>query len=145
MNYFEMKIKAISSNESFARSSVAAFALSLNPTLEEINDIKTAVSEAITNSVVHAYDGIECGEIFLKVVIKDNVMEIIISDNGVGIEDVEKALVPFYTTKPDEERSGMGFTLMQSFMDSVSVTSKKGEGTTVVMVKTILEKEEVDA
>lgn len=148
MNYFEMKLKAMSQNEKFARSTVASFAVSLNPTIDEINDIKTAVSEAVTNCVVHGYNCDENGDIFIKAVIENNTISIEIRDQGVGIGDVELALTPFYTTKPDEERSGMGFTLMQSFMDEMSVESQSGKGTTVVMKKTISQSgdgEDIDA
>lgn len=136
-NYFEMKIKAISENESFARSTVAGFALSLNPTIEQLSDIKTAVSEAITNSIVHGYQFNQDGEIIIKASINDKTMEIIIIDDGIGIEDVEQALTPFFTTKPDDERSGMGFTLMQSFMDELKVDSQLNRGTTIYMSKKI--------
>ncbi|MEG1509855.1 MAG: anti-sigma F factor [Clostridia bacterium] len=141
-NYFnklEMKLLAKSENEAFARSSVASFVLALNPTLEEINDIKTAVSEAVTNCIVHAYKGLNNQTILISVGLDNNKVEIIIQDSGAGIEDVETALQPFFTTKPEEERSGMGFTLMKTFMDDVIVTSKVNEGTKVTMFKTIKE------
>lgn len=141
-NFLSMKIKAISINESFARSAVASFALSLNPTLAEINDIKTAVSEAVTNCIVHAYDGQENAEINIGCSIDGNKLVIIISDSGKGIENIEEAQTPFFTTKPEEERSGMGFTLMKSFMDSMEVTSQIGEGTTVIMTKVIASQKE---
>ena len=134
------KIKVIflskSENEVFARSVISCFAVFLNPSVAEITDIKTAVSEAVTNAIVHAYND-EQGEIVMEAEIIDNTLHINIFDNGVGIEYIDKALEPFYTTKPDDERSGMGFTIMQSFMDSVKVESKKGEGTKVYMTKTI--------
>lgn len=136
-NYFIMTIKAISENESFARSTVAGFALPLNPTIEQITDIKTAVSEGITNSIVHGYQSSQQGEIILKCRITNQTLEIIIIDNGIGIDNIDEALTPFFTTKPEEERSGMGFTLMQSFMDELRVESKPGCGTTIYMTKTI--------
>ena len=138
MNRFDMKLSAISSNEAFARSCVAAFCVSLNPTIEEINDIKTAVSEAVTNSIVHGYEGDESQYIDLSVAIDGNNTAIItVSDNGRGIEDIDKAMEPFFTTKPEQERSGMGFTLMRTFMDDVAVTSSADRGTTVTMTKII--------
>lgn len=134
------KIKVIflskSENEVFARSVISCFAVFLNPSVAEITDVKTAVSEAVTNAIVHAYKD-EQGEITMEAEIVDNTLHINIFDNGAGIEHLDKALEPFYTSKPDEERSGMGFTIMQSFMDEVRVESKKGEGTKVYMSKTI--------
>lgn len=135
-NYMEIKFKALSVNESFARIAVASFILALNPTLEEINDVKTAVSEAVTNCVVHAYPK-EKGDILLKCEIVENEVKIVISDSGVGIIDIAKAREPFYTTKANEERSGMGFAVMESFMDSVQVVNNNGGGITVTMVKKI--------
>lgn len=137
-NYFEMKLKAISENEAFARNLVAGFAISLNPTIDEITDIKTAVSEAITNCIVHAYPDKNVDNfIDLSVSITDNKMEIIIKDSGVGITDVQKAVMPFYTTHGTDERSGMGFTLMETFMDEMKVDSTAGQGTTVTLIKHI--------
>lgn len=136
MNVFEMKLKAISANEAFARSCVAAFCVQLNPTIEEINDIKTAVSEAVTNSIVHGYESDANKYIDLRVIIGDNKdVQISVKDNGKGIADVEKAMEAFYTTKPEQERSGMGFTLMQTFMDEVEVNSAPDKGTEVIMTK----------
>lgn len=137
MNYFDMKLLAISENEAFARNAVAAFAVQCSPTLEEISDIKTAVSEAVTNAIVHAY-GKDKGNVQIECKVQDNVLEIVISDIGKGIEDVGVALEPFYTTAPDgEERSGMGFTIMQTFMDEMQVESHVGVGTRVRMKKVI--------
>ncbi len=135
MNYFKMQLPALDCNEKFARSALAAFCVEAAPTLEEIGDVKTAVSEAVTNVVVHAYDSNNPGEIFLEAYLDANEIKIVIKDKGVGIPDVDKALEPFYSTKSDDERSGMGFTVMQTFMDKVSVVSKEGEGTTVELVK----------
>lgn len=135
MNEFELKLLSKTGNESFARSCVSAFCLELNPTLEEINDVKTAVSEAVTNCIVHAYNSQEGKYIYLSVRIEDGKVEIIIEDEGCGIEDVEKAVQPFYTTKPDQERSGMGFTLIKTFMDKVDIISQKDKGTKVIMQK----------
>src|SRR5690606_20829983 len=120
--------------ESFARVVVAAFASQLDPTLEELSDIKTAVSEAVTNAIIHGYEYGE-GIIILEAKIMDDEIEIIVEDKGIGIADIEKAMEPFYTSKPNLERSGMGFTVMETFMDSLEVESKKGEGTKVRMRK----------
>lgn len=124
-------------NEGFARAAVATFMTRLNPTLDEINDVKTAVSEAVTNCVVHGYDN-EDGLINMEVEIDENRLSIVIEDFGMGIEDVEQAREPLFTTKPDEERSGMGFTFMEIFMDSLKVDSCRGKGTTVHMSKIIM-------
>ncbi len=137
MNKFSMKLLSKLGNEGFARSCISAFCVELEPSVEQINDIKTAVSEAVTNCIVHAYNGQNDKFIDIIVSLYERKVEIIIEDNGCGIDDVEKAKQPFYTTKPEQERSGMGFTLMQTFMDSVEVTSQKGKGTKVVMQKII--------
>lgn len=135
-NKMKLIFSAKSENESFARSVVACFILRLNPTLSQLSDVKTAVSEAVTNAIVHGYKG-EGGEVTIEAEINDNRLHINIFDNGVGIENVQMALQPFYTTKEDEERSGMGFTIMKSFMDDVVVESKIGCGTKVYMTKLI--------
>ncbi|NCB63230.1 MAG: anti-sigma F factor [Clostridia bacterium] len=125
-----------SANEGFARTAAACFAAQLDPTLDEINDIKTAVSEAVTNCIVHAYPN-ELGKVKLKLrLYADNILEIIIQDWGVGIADVDKAREPLYTTG-NEERSGMGFTIMESFMDALKVKSTPDKGTTVTMRRRI--------
>ena len=131
-----MKLPAVSRNEAFARNVVASFAVEIAPTLEEINDVKTAVSEAVTNAVVHAY-GNEKGvvEIECKLDEKARSLEIVVRDFGKGIEDVQKAVEPFFTTAPGDERSGMGFTIIQTFMDDMSVESAIGKGTSVRMKK----------
>ncbi len=131
-NYFKMQIPAISENEAFARNTLSAFVLALSPTVEELNDLKTAVSEAVTNCVVHAYE--EAGSISIVAEIHNNVLFVTISDNGKGIEDVEKAREPLFTSGGDE-RSGMGFTIMETFMDSVEISSTVGLGTSVTMSK----------
>ena len=133
-NEMELQFISKSRNEAFARITVAAFAAQLDPTIEELADIKTAVSEAVTNCIVHAYEDTE-GIIKLRATLLDNVLEIEISDNGKGIEDVELARKPLYTTKGNLERSGMGFSFMQAFMDSLVVESECGRGTTVTMTK----------
>ena len=132
----ELRFLGISQNESFARMCAAAFAAQLDPTLEQVADIKTAVSEAVTNAVVHAYGG-ETGEVILKCSIKDGVFFAEIRDSGIGIEDIELAKTPFYTSADSPERSGMGFTVMEAFMDNVDVFSEKGRGTRVIMNKRI--------
>ena len=141
-NKIEIKFKSLPENESFARTCVSAFCLQLNPTLDEIGDIKTAVSEAVTNCVVHAYPD-KIGEIIMEMICEDNKIHIAIKDNGIGIENIEKALTPFYTTKPDEERSGMGFTVMDSFMDSLVVKNNGTRGLIVEMSKRIEHKQVV--
>ena len=131
-NYMTLEFPSRSANESFARSAVACFAAQLDPTLEELGDIRTAVSEAVTNCIVHAYpNGI--GTITLRCrILKDNTLDIVIKDKGIGIADLEKARRPMYTTG-GADRSGMGFTIMESFMSDFSVVSKPGKGTTVHM------------
>jgi stage II sporulation protein AB (anti-sigma F factor) len=136
-NRMELKILSLSENESFARVVVGAFAAQLNPTLEEIADIKTAVSEAVTNCIIHAYDGLT-GEILVKAALNENFITVEVTDFGKGIEDVEKARQPFYSTAGDADRSGMGFTVMETFMDEVNVISAIGKGTTVIMRKSIV-------
>ncbi|MBP3338467.1 MAG: anti-sigma F factor [Lachnospiraceae bacterium] len=131
-----LEIDSISENENFARVTVAAFVSRLNPTLEEIADIKTAVSEAVTNAIVHGYDGKE-GIVYITCEIEENEVHITIEDKGIGIENVDKAREPLYTTKPDDERSGMGFVFMEVFMDSLTVESKISEGTIIRMSKKI--------
>ena len=131
-NYMILDFPSKSSNESFARSAVACFAAQMDPTLEELGDIRTAVSEAVTNCIVHAYPN-GLGIITLRCrILKDNVLDIVIKDKGVGIGDLEQARKPMFTTG-GSDRSGMGFTIMESFMTSFSVTSQPGKGTTVHM------------
>lgn len=134
INEMNLQFDSHSVNEGFARSAVAGFCVQLNPTIDEITDIKTAVSEAVTNCVVHAYP--HClGKINIWVGLKPSEIDIKISDNGVGIADIEKAREPFFTTKPDEERAGMGFTVMESFMDEVSILKNGASGIVVEMRK----------
>lgn len=123
-------------NEGLARVAAASFLTQLNPTLEEVADVKTAVSEAVTNCIIHGYEG-EVHKIQMDLRIRDNDLFVDISDHGIGIEDVEKAMEPLFTSKPDKERSGMGFTFMEAFMDEITVESVMGKGTTVRMRKTI--------
>lgn len=141
----EMKLEFISksNNEAFARIAVAAFAAQLDPTIEEMADIKTAVSEAVTNSIIHGYEN-TIGNIKIIAKIWKNTIEIEISDCGKGIDNVEMARKPLYTSKPNLERSGMGFTIMESFMDEVNIESVLGLGTKVTMKKVIEKQEELD-
>ena len=141
LNSFRLNFKSRSSNEGFARVSVSAFLSQYDPTLSEIADIKTAVSEAVTNCCVHAYPN-EIGDVFLSVkVFEDGVVRIYIRDKGKGIEDIEKAMEPMYTTGDTSERSGLGFTVMQSFCDDLSVRSKLSRGTTVILTKKLSNKD----
>lgn len=139
-NVYENKMKieflSKSSNEAFARITVASFAAQLDPSIEEISDIKTAVSEAVTNSIIHGYDN-KIGIIHIECTLFANSIEIIITDDGKGIENIEKAKEPLYTTKPELERSGMGFTIMENFMDELKIESVLGEGTKITMKKVI--------
>ena len=137
INTMLLKVPAKSENESFARSVVAAFCVGLNPTIDEINDIKTAVSEAVTNCVVHGYQSRQSNHDIITIECKlfPEMLEVIISDHGVGISDITQAMEPFFTTEPNGERSGMGFTVMQSFMDKISVNNQSGGGTVVIMQK----------
>ena len=136
VNYMTLEFPSKSANEAFARSAVAAFATQLDPTLEELGDIRTAVSEAVTNCIVHAYPE-QLGMITLRCrILKDSTLDIVIKDKGIGIADVEKARQPMFTTG-NSERSGMGFTIMESFMTSLEITSALGKGTTVHMRRRI--------
>lgn len=141
----EMNLEFISksSNESFARITIAAFAAQLDPTIEELADIKTAVSEAVTNCIIHAYEN-RIGIVKISAKLKDNEVIIEISDHGKGIENIEMAKEPLYTTKPNLERSGMGFTIMESFMDSMEIESVVGLGTKVTMSKKIKKEDEIE-
>ena len=136
INSIKLEFPSKSSNEAFARSAVACFAAQLDPTLDELGDIKTAVSEAVTNAIVHAYPN-QIGTVWLKArILGGEYLEITVKDRGKGIEDVQKAQEPLYTTGGDD-RSGMGFTIMENFMDKLRVRSKPGKGTTVVMLRRI--------
>ena len=135
-NEMKLEFTSKSSNEAFARIAVAAFAAQLDPTIEELADIKTAVSEAVTNCIIHGYEEKE-GIIKIECKLFVNSIEIIISDEGKGIEDIDKAKEPLYTSKPDLERSGMGFTIMESFMDNVILSKNINRGVVVEMRKTL--------
>ncbi|MBQ8857133.1 MAG: anti-sigma F factor [Lachnospiraceae bacterium] len=134
----EMKLEfdSIPSNESFARVVVAAFLTRLNPTMEEVADIKTAISEAVTNAIIHGYNN-EVHKIEIVASVEGEIFTVSVRDFGVGIEDIAKAMEPLYTTRRDLERSGMGFVFMEAFMDTIRVESKKDEGTKVTMTKKI--------
>ncbi|GAA0068871.1 anti-sigma F factor [Clostridium sardiniense] len=134
-NKISIEFLSKSQNEAFARVAVAAFVSQLDPTIEELTDVKTAVSEGVTNSIIHGYENREDGKVRIDASIKGDEIEIVIADFGRGIEDIEKAKEPLYTSRPDLERSGMGFTVMESFMDSLEVYSEKGKGTKVVIKK----------
>lgn len=134
----KLEFASKSTNESFARVVVAAFAAQLDPTLEELSDIKTAVSEAVTNAIIHGYEYGE-GIITVECSIYESIIEIEISDSGKGIGDLKEAMEPFFTSKPNLERSGMGFTVMETFMDSLEVESMEGKGTIIKMSKRIRE------
>lgn len=135
-NYMKLEVPAKSCNESFVRATVAAFSVQLDLSVEDMADIKTAVSEAVTNSIVHGYANMK-GIVKIVCKIIDGMIEIEVTDFGVGIENIGQAMQPLYTSQPDGERSGMGFTVMQTFMDELSVKSQPGEGTVVTMKKRI--------
>lgn len=135
-NEMTLAFDSISENEGFARVAVAAFVTQLNPTLEEVADIKTAVSEAVTNAIIHGYPS-EVHTIVIRTRLRENMVELWVSDEGVGIADVKQAMEPLYTSRPELERSGMGFMFMEAFMDQVQVESTVGMGTTVYMKKQI--------
>ena len=134
-NKVSIEFESRSENEGFARVAVAAFISQLDPTIEELTDVKTAVSEAVTNSIIHGYENKKEGIIKIEASIKFDEVVIKVIDKGLGIKDVNKAREPLYTSRPDLERSGMGFTVMETFMDSLEVESKSGIGTTVIMKK----------
>ena len=135
-NEMKLEFDSRSANEAFARVTVASFMTQLNPTLEEVSDVKTAVSEAVTNAIIHGYEN-HVNKVRIYAGIEGRTLHLEISDRGVGIPDVKKAMEPLYTTRPELERSGMGFSFMEAFMDSVEVESEVGQGTKVKMKKTI--------
>lgn len=136
-NAMHISFCALSQNEAFARSVAAAFAAQLNPTLEELTDIRTAVSEAVTNAIIHGYENRQDGMVYMDAAIHGRQIEITVRDMGKGIRDVALAMQPFYTSLPNLERSGMGFAVMEAFMDGVVVESVLGQGTSVIMRKEI--------
>ena len=133
-NYLKLEFLSLPENQAFARDAVAAFCLPLNPTLSQLSDVKTAVSEAVTNCIIHGYGG-KAGKIRMNGCLKDRELTVEIIDEGCGIKDVEKAMEPLYTSRPDLERSGMGFAFMEAFMDELKVASAPGKGTRVWMKK----------
>jgi stage II sporulation protein AB (anti-sigma F factor) len=133
-NMIKIEFLSKSQNESFARVAVAAFVAQLDPTIEELTDVKTAVSEAVTNSIIHGYENKD-GLVRIEAMIKGKELTVIVIDTGVGIDNVDLAMQPLYTSRPDLERSGMGFTVMETFMDSLEVISEKGKGTSITMKK----------
>lgn len=133
-NMMKIEFVSKSENESFARVAVAAFASQLDPTIEEIADVKTAISEAVTNSIIHGYEKGE-GIVKIQAYIKEKEFTVIVEDEGAGIENIELAMQPLYTSRPDLERSGMGFTVMETFMDGLEVHSEKNKGTRLIMKK----------
>ena len=135
-NEMQTTFLSLAENESFARVVIAAFAVQMSPTVSEIADVKTAVSEAVTNAIVHGYEG-TTGMVVLRARIDDRWLTVEIQDEGRGIQDIEQAMEPFYTSHPEQERSGMGFAVMQTFMDELRVDSSPGKGTTVHMRKRI--------
>lgn len=132
----KMEIPARSENESFVRVVVAAFVARIDPTLEELNEVKTAVSEAVTNCILHGYDSSEEGIIWITTTLEDNKLSVEIEDRGKGIADIERAREPLYTDKPELERAGMGFSIMENFMDELYVESSPGKGTRIKMFRT---------
>lgn len=139
-NFMTLTFASISANESFARVAVAAFASQLDPTMDELTDIKTVVSEAVTNAIIHGYNENPEGVVTIAARIDNDLLYITVEDAGNGIDDVDLARTPLYTSKPELERSGMGFTIMENFMDRVDVATEAGKGTKVEMVKRIMSK-----
>ena len=136
-NYLYANFPSLTCNESLARGVCAQFAIMLDPTVEELSDVRTAVSEAVTNAIIHGYGNAD-GQVVMELEAEDDMLTVTVRDTGRGIEDIELARRPFYTSKPGEERSGMGFAVMEAFMDSVEVESAPGRGTTVIMRKRFL-------
>lgn len=142
-NEMKLEFSAVSQNEAFARVSVGAFVAQIDPTMDELTEIKTVVSEAVTNAIIHGYEENPNGKITIIARIEDDSIELSVSDSGRGIENIEQAKEPLFTTKPELERSGMGFTIMENFMDEVEITSKVGAGTTVYMKKRLATKKSI--
>jgi stage II sporulation protein AB (anti-sigma F factor) len=138
-NSMNLEFSALSQNESFARITVASFVAQLDPTMDELTEIKTVVSEAVTNAIIHGYESDPKGIIYISVSmdLEEETIELSIRDKGIGIRDVEEARQPLYTTKPELERSGMGFTIMENFMDEIMIESSRGEGTTIRLMKNL--------
>ncbi|MBD1378691.1 anti-sigma F factor [Metabacillus arenae] len=134
-NEMNLQFSSLSQNESFARVTVAAFIAQLDPTMDELTEIKTVVSEAVTNAIIHGYDNDPNGIVYISVILDDGIVHMTIKDKGAGIQDIDEARQPLYTTKPELERSGMGFTIMENFMDEVSIESSHETGTSVKLTK----------
>ena len=134
-NEMNLQFTALSQNESFARVTVAAFIAQLDPTMDELTEIKTVVSEAVTNSIIHGYENDSNGMVYISVLLQDGTVDLLIKDEGIGITDIDEAMQPLYTSKPELERSGMGFTIMENFMDEVQVRSEPGFGTEIRLKK----------
>lgn len=139
-NYMHLQFPSRSENESLARVAVAAFVTVLDPTMEQLTELKTAVSEAVTNAIIHGYDGGE-GEVRLHCALKEGAVEVVVEDDGVGIEDIEQAMQPLFTSRPELERSGMGLTIIENFVDEFSISSEPGRGTRVTMRKVLASSE----
>ena len=135
-NYFKISFPSRSVNEAFARMTIASFCMQFDPTIEQLNDIKTAVSEAVTNCVVHAYPD-NVGTVYITAKLKNNILTVTVKDKGVGIPDIQQAMQPMFTTDVKTERAGLGFAVMQTFMDKIKVYSTVDKGTRVVMTKNI--------
>jgi len=142
-NYMSIRFKSVSENEALARASIASFVSSMNPSIEDLADIKTSISEAVTNCIVHGYDG-GVGMVEMSAYTEGKKLTVKITDKGKGIHNIEQAREPLFTSKPEAERSGMGFTIMESFMDNIKVISQVGKGTTVIMSKVLTQKMECD-
>lgn len=134
-NEMHLQFSSISQNESFARVTVAAFIAQLDPTMDELTEIKTVVSEAVTNAIIHGYENKPDGVVYISVTLEDYVIHLTIRDEGIGINDIEEARQPLFTTKPELERSGMGFTIMENFMDQMEIQSSSEMGTTIRLTK----------
>ncbi|MBM0064539.1 anti-sigma F factor [Alkalicoccobacillus gibsonii] len=142
-NRMDLSFSAISSNESFARVTVAAFIAQIDPSMEEVTEIKTVVSEAVTNSIIHGYQNQPEGKVYISASIEEECLELIIRDEGMGIADLDEARQPLFTTKPELERSGMGFTIMENFCDEMKVTSEPLLGTTIYLKKQLSTKKAI--
>lgn len=134
-NYLRLQFPSRSENESLARITVASFVTNLDPTMEELTELKTAVSEAVTNAIIHGY-GDDTGEVVIECALYDHTVKVIVQDNGVGIPDVDEARQPMFTSRPELERSGMGMTIMETFVDAIEIESAVGQGTRVTLTKT---------
>ena len=139
----EIKFNALSENEGFARVTVAAFIAQLDPTVDELTEVKTVVSEAVTNAIIHGYEENPAGIITISAVIDNGLLDLVIKDEGLGIDNIDEAREPLYTTKPELERSGMGFTIMESFMDQIEVISHVGTGTSIHLTKQIIQSKSI--